>query len=186
MKRITTLSILIILIFPFIFSSCKEEEEFGKDFWVGIPSSGTYFKIQVDDMIWEGDDFMQMYAKKGIQGDGSSMLDLVVCTDIENMINTVKRKVYIYVKVNTDGSFSNYRVQYIKNKSKSPYGSYFDFEEWMEYRSGSLKIIKNEGGKITAKFTGKLRIANNLRADANVIIYFQEFPIQPEPGKSLE
>jgi len=170
---------------PFIFSSCKTDEKNKIIFEEGIPPTGTYFKIQVDDSVWEGDNFAQMHVKTEPQGAGYNMLDFIVCTDIENGINVINTKVYISVKENQDNSFSNYRVQYIKNKSYNPSDKYFNFDEWMEYKSGSLKIINNEGGKITAKFIGTLKAANNYREDADVIIYFQEFPVNPAYGKDL-
>lgn len=184
MKRITTLSILIILIFPFIFSSCEKEEEFGKDFWVGIPSSGTYFKIQVDNTIWEGDidSFKQMYVKTEPDGSDYKTFDFVVCTELENGINVIQKKVYINVKVNDDNYFSNYRVQYIKEKS-GPVNGHYNFDEWMEYKTGSLTIVKKDEIKMTAKFKGTLKAANNYREDADVMIYFQEFPINPTYSK---
>ena len=172
MKRINTLSILLILIIPFLFSSCETEEEFGKDFWIGIPETGRYFKIQVDDIVWQGDDFPQMQLTTD-----NRRLDFVVCTDYD--IREFKKRVYINAALNNDGSFSNYTVQYIENKVWNDIKGVFEFKEWMIYQSGTLKILKNENGLVNAKFTGKLKPPHDsrYRDDANVIIYFQEFPI---------
>jgi hypothetical protein len=111
------------------------------------------------------------------------MIDFVACSDLDNMITLIRNRVYVHVSVNDDGSFSGYRVQYVKNKSYNSLGSYFNFDEWMEYENGSLNVIKNENGKITAKFTGKLSPVNNYAEDVDVIIYFQEFPINPVAKK---
>ena len=180
MKRIKTLLVLLILILPFIFSSCETEEEFGKDFAIGIPETGRYFKIQVDDIVWQGDDFPQMQLTTD-----NLRLDFIVCTDYD--IRVFKKRVYINAVMNDDGSFSNYSVQYIQNKVWNDTGGYFDFEEWMIYQSGALKILKNENGLVNAKFTGKLKPppGSKYRDEANVIIYFQEFPINPVSTKDL-
>lgn len=179
MKRIRALSVIFILIIPFVFLSCNSEDKNKINFEEGIPSSGTYFKIQVDDIVLAGDDFLQMHVNTSPQGAGYNMFDFIVCSNIENGINIIDTKVYISVKENDDNSFSNYRVQYIKNKIFDPIGKFFNFEEWMEYKTGSLNVIRNDGNTITAKFTGTLKAANNYREDAQVIIYFQEFPINP-------
>ena len=41
------------------------------------------------------------------------------------------------------------------------------------------KYNKERSKKMTAKFRGTLKAANNYREDADVMIYFQEFPINP-------
>lgn len=185
MKRITILSVLLVLIIPFIFSSCEPEEKDEPKFEEGIPSTGIYFKAKIGDVVWEGDNFPEMFAKTEPQGAENRMFDFVTCTDYEDGITTIRNRAYVHVNVKDDGSFSNYRTQYVKNKSYNPAG-YFNFDEWMESNSGTLKIIKNENGKITAKYTGVLKPVNNYADEVKVIFYFQEFPINPVYAKNIK
>jgi hypothetical protein len=167
MKRIKSIYVLLVLILPILFSSCDPEESFEPKFEDGIPPTGLYFKAKIGDVVWQGNDLAQMFSKTEPQGSENKMITLI------------RNRVYVHVNVNDDGSFSGYRVQYVKNKSYSNTGGYFNFDEWMEYENGSLNVIKNENGRITAKFTGKLSPVNNYAEDVDVIIYFQEFPINP-------
>jgi len=179
MKRIKSIYVLLVLILPILFSSCDPEESFEPKFEDGIPPTGLYFKAKIGDVVWQGNDLAQMFSKTEPQGSENKMIDFVACSDLDNMITLIRNRVYVHVNVNDDGCFSGYRVQYVKNKSYSNTGGYFNFDEWMEYENGSLNVIKNENGRITAKFTGKLSPVNNYAEDVDVIIYFQEFPINP-------
>lgn len=174
MKRFTTFSILIALLLPFVFSACsqKEEDNNGNP----IPESGIYFKMKRGNNIWEGANITEMYVKTEPDNANYKMLDFTVCTDDQTNSNlaTIGQWLYLHVQVNEDGSFSNYSVKYAKNKTTT-YPIHFD--EYMEYKSGTLTVIYKDENKITARFEGVLHPVNGYAEDQHVVIYFQEFPL---------
>lgn len=175
MKRFTTFSILFALLLPFVFSGCKEDTE-EAPFNESIPSSGLYFKIKIGDRVWEGNNMPEMFVKTEPEGEASKMLDFIVCTDDETnpAITKIGQRLYLHANVNDDGSFSNYNIVYKKNATTT-YPTSFD--EYMNYKSGTLTVISQTEDKITAKFIGVLSPVNNYAEDVNVIIYFQDFPL---------
>lgn len=177
MRRQITNSILVLFLIPFLFSGCKEEKvEY--DFNEGIPASGVFFKAQFDDIVWENNHLPEMMVKTEPYGAQEKMYEFIACSEDQAnpSILNIRYRVYLRVNVNSDGSFSNYRVQFFKDKSTTV-PSHFD--EYMEYSSGSLQIISQTENTVTAIFKGVLKRANNYNEDkeVNTTIYFQEFPI---------
>jgi len=175
MKRFTTFSILCALLIPFFFSGCKDDAE-ETPFNDSIPSSGLYFKMKIGDKVWEGNNMPEMFVKKEPEGETSKMLDFIVCTDDETntAITVLGQRLYLHAKVNDNGSLSNYNIVYKKNATTT-YPTSFD--EYMNYKSGTLSVISQTDDKITAKFVGVLSPVNDYAEDVSVIIYFQEFPL---------
>ncbi len=175
MKRFITISVIVLLIFPFIFWSCKEDKD-DYNFDEGIPSDGFYFKSKFDDIIWEGNTFPEMMVKTEPIGAEEKMYEFIACSEDQSnpSILNIRYRVYLRVKVNKDGSFSDYRVQFFKDKSTSVPSH---FEEYMEYKSGNLEIIDRTDNTVTAIFRGVLKRVNGYGEDAETTIYFQEFPI---------
>ncbi|MBP1645101.1 MAG: hypothetical protein H6Q16_676 [Bacteroidetes bacterium] len=177
MRRLITYSILIIFFIPILFGGCKEEKE-DINFEEGIPSSGVFFKAQFDDIIWQSNYLPEMMVKTEPIGAPEKMYEFIACSEDQSnaSIMNIRYRVYLRVKVNSDGSFSDYRVQFFKDKSTTVPSH---FEEYMEYSSGNLQIIKKTENTITAIFKGVLKRANNYNEDKEVdaTIYFQEFPI---------
>ncbi|MDR0972113.1 MAG: hypothetical protein LBM25_07000 [Bacteroidales bacterium] len=179
MKKIGGIILAFLIVVPVFFYSCKEEEKEEVPFERSIPSKGIYFKAQIGDVIWEGASLAEMYAKREpIGSEDYKMIDLIACTDDESDPNLaiVRKRVYAHVQILEDGSFANYRVQYQENKSTTyPIA----FEQWFEYKSGSLKVINATDSTITARFDGVLENVYDYETEEkNVILYFQEFPIE--------
>jgi hypothetical protein len=181
MKRILIISVIIALLSPVLFWSCKDEDEPAIDtnFMNSVPSSGIYFKAKIGSNItWEGSNITEMYAKTEPLEDTNKFVDIVVCTEDQTSAPTVIGQwCYAHVSINDDGSFSNYAIKYAKNKTT---GYPFSFEEYMNNRpgSGNLQIIEKTAETITAKFKGKLYRVND-NSEVDVIMYFQEFPLSP-------
>ena len=175
MKRFTTFSILCALLLPLFFSGCKDDTT-ETPFNESIPSSGLYFKMKIGDRVWEGKNMPEMFVKTEPEGAASKMLDFIVCTDDETNpdITKIGQRIYLHANVNDNGSFSNYNIVYKKNATTT-YPTSFD--EYMNYKSGTLTVISQTEDKITAKFTGVLSPVNDYAENVSVIIYFQEFPL---------
>ncbi|NCC17613.1 MAG: hypothetical protein EOM29_01590 [Bacteroidia bacterium] len=177
MRRLIIKSILVLLFIPILFWGCKEKEE-DYNFNEGIPPSGVFFKARIDDIVWQNNHLPEMMVKTEPIGAPEKMYEFIACS--ENQANpsimNIRYRVYLRVKVNADGSFSDYRVQFFKDKTTAV-PSHFD--EYMEYSSGKLEIIEKTENTITAIFKGVLKRANNYDEDKEVdaTIYFQEFPI---------
>ncbi|MDD2530083.1 MAG: hypothetical protein PHN41_02525 [Bacteroidales bacterium] len=177
MRRLITKSILVLLFIPILFWGCKEKVD-DYDFNEGIPSSGLFFKAKFDDIVWQNNFLPEMIVKTEPNGVTEKMYEFIACSEDQSnpSIMNIRYRVYLRVRVNPDGTYSDYRVQFFKDKSTSV-PSHFD--EYMEYNSGKLNIISQTESTITAKFEGVLKRANNYNEDKDVeaTIYFQEFPI---------
>lgn len=177
MKNLKIFSIVFGILFSLVFVSCKDETDGAQIDDSPIPVSGLYFKMKLgDDIMWRGDYFATMYAKKEAEDSESKFIDFVVCTeDLSDDVSTLKQYLILHVKVDSAASYSNYNVMYFKNRGNS--GSSVTFEKYMYYKEGNLTITKNLDGKISGKFVGKLVDVFDFEDIRDITIQFQDFPI---------
>ncbi|MBP1630145.1 MAG: hypothetical protein H6Q15_1038 [Bacteroidetes bacterium] len=179
MKNIKNFAIVFGILISLIFVSCKEETDEVKIDDSPIPSSGLYFKMKLGgDFMWRGNNFATMYAKTEPQESESKFIDFVVCTeDLSDNVATLRQYLILHVNVNDQGGFLDYNVMYFKNRGATENSVTFD--KFMYYKEGNLVITKNQDGKISGRFIGKLVDVYDFEDIRAVTIQFQDFPISP-------
>lgn len=181
MRRISIISVLMALVLSIGFISCEKDPDIDDS---PIPQSGLYFKMKLgDDMMWRGNNLPTMYAKSEAPGEMNKFFDFVVCTQSLTDTNVTKLDQYLilHVKVNPDGSFSNYNVQYYEDRVVDQYP--IEFSKLMYYKSGKLTLTENKDNKLSGKFEGKMQDIYDNEDIREIVIEFQEFPLSPVKKK---
>lgn len=181
MRRISIISVLMALVLSIGFISCEKDPNIDDS---PIPQKGLYFKMKLgEDKMWRGNSFPTMYAKTEAPGEDNKFIDFVVSTQslIDTNVTKLDQYLILHVKVNPDGSFSNYNVQYYEDRVVDVYP--IEFSKLMYYKSGSLTLRENADGKISGKFEGKMQDIYENEDIRDVVIEFQEFPLSPAKKK---
>ena len=175
MKKIGFLGLVLAVFMVLV--SCEEEVIIEDN---PIPNSGQYFKMKLgDNLVWRGDYFPTMYVKTEPEDDTNRFIDFIVSTqDIsDSKVEILDKYLVLHVMVNSDGSFSNYNLQYYEDRTLTAYP--ISFSKAMFYKSGELKIIENNGDIISGRFVGQMVDVYDRDDIRDVEIDFQEFNSSP-------